>query len=147
MTAALSSLRFVDLLASFRSPTPTPGGGSASALAGAVGASLLAMVAALPKPRARTADDEKRLAAESADDFGGGGDESDGAHDDLGERPGVSRLVLGAVSDWCWISWCCHNSLNSSTGRLTPGRSPRADTGPGRFGSVICKKHCFEDEP
>ena len=63
MTASLSSLRFVDLLASFRSPSPTPGGGSASALAGAVGASLLAMVAALPKPRATTADDQTRLAA------------------------------------------------------------------------------------
>jgi formiminotetrahydrofolate cyclodeaminase len=62
MTASLSSLRFVDLLASFRSPNPTPGGGSASAVAGAVGASLLAMVAALPKPRATTADDQKRLA-------------------------------------------------------------------------------------
>ena len=40
------------LLEDFRSPTPTPGGGSAAALAGAVGVSLLAMVAALPKPRA-----------------------------------------------------------------------------------------------
>jgi formiminotetrahydrofolate cyclodeaminase len=40
------------LLAAFRSSDPTPGGGSAAALAGAVGASLLAMVAALPKPRA-----------------------------------------------------------------------------------------------
>jgi formiminotetrahydrofolate cyclodeaminase len=40
------------LLEDFRSPAPTPGGGSASALAGAVGASLLAMVAGLPKPRA-----------------------------------------------------------------------------------------------
>ena len=39
------------LLEDFRSPAPTPGGGSAAALAGAVGASLLAMVAALPKPR------------------------------------------------------------------------------------------------
>jgi methenyltetrahydrofolate cyclohydrolase len=62
MIAPLSSLRFIDLLAAFRSPTPTPGGGSAAALAGAVGASLLAMVAALPKPRAQNADDEKRLA-------------------------------------------------------------------------------------
>ena len=34
-----------DLLAAFRSSEPTPGGGSASALAGALGASLLAMVA------------------------------------------------------------------------------------------------------
>jgi formiminotetrahydrofolate cyclodeaminase len=40
------------LLEDFRSPAPTPGGGSAAALAGAVGASLLAMVAALPKSRA-----------------------------------------------------------------------------------------------
>jgi formiminotetrahydrofolate cyclodeaminase len=43
------------LLEDFRSSAPTPGGGSAAALAGAVGASLLAMVAGLPKPRA-TAD-------------------------------------------------------------------------------------------
>jgi formiminotetrahydrofolate cyclodeaminase len=46
-----------DLLAAFRSSDPTPGGGSASALAGALGASLVAMVASLPKPRA-TSDDE-----------------------------------------------------------------------------------------
>jgi len=59
----LADQRFVDLLAAFRSPDPTPGGGSASALSGAVGASLLAMVAALPKPRAQNADDERRLAA------------------------------------------------------------------------------------
>jgi formiminotetrahydrofolate cyclodeaminase len=45
------------LLEDFRSSAPTPGGGSAAALAGAIGASLLAMVAALPKPRA-TSDEE-----------------------------------------------------------------------------------------
>ena len=50
----LTTQRVYDLLAAFRSPDPTPGGGSASALAGAVGASLLAMVAALPKPRTST---------------------------------------------------------------------------------------------
>lgn len=49
------------LLEDFRSPAPTPGGGSAAALAGAVGASLLAMVAVLPKPRASTAEDLHRL--------------------------------------------------------------------------------------
>jgi methenyltetrahydrofolate cyclohydrolase len=51
------------LLEEFRSSAPTPGGGSASALAGAVGASLLAMVAALPKPRAAAAEDLQRLKA------------------------------------------------------------------------------------
>jgi formiminotetrahydrofolate cyclodeaminase len=61
-------MRFIDqtvsdLLAAFASPSPTPGGGSAAALAGAVGASLLAMVAGLPKSRAATAEDAARLAA------------------------------------------------------------------------------------
>jgi methenyltetrahydrofolate cyclohydrolase len=46
-----------DLLAAFRSPDPTPGGGSAAALGGAAGASLLAMVAALPKPQASSDED------------------------------------------------------------------------------------------
>jgi formiminotetrahydrofolate cyclodeaminase len=46
-----------DLLAAFRSSDPTPGGGSASALAGAIGASLIAMVSSLPKPRASSDDD------------------------------------------------------------------------------------------
>jgi formiminotetrahydrofolate cyclodeaminase len=52
-----------DLLARFRSPDPTPGGGSASALAGAIGASLLAMVAALPKSKAATEEDVERLSS------------------------------------------------------------------------------------
>lgn len=51
------------LLAAFRSSEPTPGGGSAAALAGAVGASLLAMVAGLPKPRAASDDEQRQLAA------------------------------------------------------------------------------------
>ena len=59
---ALSDQRLVDLLAAFRSSEPTPGGGSASALGGAIGASLLAMVAGLPKPRTRTPDEERQLA-------------------------------------------------------------------------------------
>lgn len=62
----LAEQRFTELLAAFRSPDPTPGGGSASALSGAVGTSLLAMVAGLPKPRAHSPDDEKRLAAAKA---------------------------------------------------------------------------------
>ena len=57
----LTSMTVSDLLAAFRSPEPTPGGGSASALAGAVGASLLAMVAGLPKSKASGDDDLKRL--------------------------------------------------------------------------------------
>jgi formiminotetrahydrofolate cyclodeaminase len=48
-------------LEAVRSPTPTPGGGSAAALAGAVGASLLAMVAGLPKHQAATEEDAQRL--------------------------------------------------------------------------------------
>jgi len=57
----LSERTVIDLLAAFRSPDPTPGGGSAAALTGAVGASLLAMVAALPKTRASGAADEEIL--------------------------------------------------------------------------------------
>ena len=53
-----------DLLASFASPDPTPGGGSASAVAGALGAALLTMVAALPKTR--TGSDEDRAALRTA---------------------------------------------------------------------------------
>jgi formiminotetrahydrofolate cyclodeaminase len=59
----LTDHTITSLLAAFRSPEPTPGGGSAAALAGAMGASLLAMVAGLPKSRAATAEDAARLAA------------------------------------------------------------------------------------
>lgn len=52
-----------EFLAAVRSPDPTPGGGSAAALAGAMGASLLAMVAGLPKSRAATEADAARLRA------------------------------------------------------------------------------------
>lgn len=53
------------LLDAFASSDPTPGGGSASALAGAIGVSLLAMVAGMPKnktntPEAREALDQAR---------------------------------------------------------------------------------------
>jgi formiminotetrahydrofolate cyclodeaminase len=59
MTLAGKSLS--TLLEEFRSAAPTPGGGSAAALAGALGASLLAMVASLPKPRATIDADLQRL--------------------------------------------------------------------------------------
>jgi formiminotetrahydrofolate cyclodeaminase len=49
------------LLAEFRSSAATPGGGSAAALAGALGASLFTMVANLPKPRAATESELQKL--------------------------------------------------------------------------------------
>lgn len=62
----LTDKTVTDLLEAFRSPDPTPGGGSAAALAGAIGASLLAMVAGLPKPRAASEEDVERLRAAGA---------------------------------------------------------------------------------
>ena len=54
--ADVSVSEFLNALAS---PTPTPGGGTAAAFAGAMGASLLAMVAGLT--RTRTGADDERL--------------------------------------------------------------------------------------
>jgi formiminotetrahydrofolate cyclodeaminase len=59
---ALTDLTVQELIAAFRSADPTPGGGSAAALAGAVGAALLAMVASLNRPRASTPEEVGRLA-------------------------------------------------------------------------------------
>jgi formiminotetrahydrofolate cyclodeaminase len=50
------------LLEAFSTPAPTPGGGSASALAGALGASLLAMVAGMTNTREGSAHDPALLA-------------------------------------------------------------------------------------
>lgn len=61
MTLIDKSVR--ELLNAFASSDPTPGGGSASALASAVGASLLMMVASLPKTRSNTDEDRSALAA------------------------------------------------------------------------------------
>src|SRR5256885_8434738 len=52
-----------DLLAAFSSSDPTPGGGSASALASAMGASLLIMVTGLPKTRNGSDEDRQALSA------------------------------------------------------------------------------------
>jgi formiminotetrahydrofolate cyclodeaminase len=62
----LIDMTVAELLAAFRSSTPTPGGGSASAFASAIGASLLAMVAGLPKARTATDADVEHLAAARA---------------------------------------------------------------------------------
>ena len=59
----LSSKPLNTLLTEFRSSAPTPGGGSAAALSGALGASLLTMVARLPKPRATAEPDLAALKA------------------------------------------------------------------------------------
>jgi formiminotetrahydrofolate cyclodeaminase len=58
-------LTVAELLDAFASNQPVPGGGSASALAGAVGASLFIMVAGLPKTRHGT-DEERRALTEAA---------------------------------------------------------------------------------
>src|SRR5262245_28063865 len=55
--------RVTELLDAFSSPDPTPGGGSAAALAGAVGASLLMMVAGLPKTKSNTPEERAALDA------------------------------------------------------------------------------------
>ena len=57
----LTSQTVAELLDAFASPDPTPGGGSAAALAGALGASLLAMVAGMPKTKAGSAADRAAL--------------------------------------------------------------------------------------
>jgi len=53
-----------DLLSAFASSDPTPGGGSAAALAASVGAALLTMVTGLPKTRSGA--DEDRVALTEA---------------------------------------------------------------------------------
>jgi glutamate formiminotransferase/formiminotetrahydrofolate cyclodeaminase len=55
-----------ELLAGFASPNPTPGGGSASALAAALGAALMRMVAGLPRTRHGSEEDRVALSAAAA---------------------------------------------------------------------------------
>jgi formiminotetrahydrofolate cyclodeaminase len=62
----LTTLALADLLDLFASNDPVPGGGSASALAGAVGASLLLMVAGMPRTKSGTPEETADLAAAAA---------------------------------------------------------------------------------
>ncbi len=63
---AYSTMALADLLDAFASQEPVPGGGSASALAGALGASLLLMVAGMPKTKSGTAEETADLAEAAA---------------------------------------------------------------------------------
>jgi methenyltetrahydrofolate cyclohydrolase len=58
----LSEFALVDLLDAFASNDPVPGGGSASALAGAIGVSLLIMVADMSKTRTGAPEETADLA-------------------------------------------------------------------------------------
>ena len=58
----LSEFALVDLLDAFASNDPVPGGGSASALAGAIGVSLLIMVADMTKTRTGAPEETADLA-------------------------------------------------------------------------------------
>src|SRR5262245_36830164 len=61
--AEMSLTQFLDALAS---SDPTPGGGTAAAVAGAIGVSLLAMVASLTKTRQQTEEAAEAMAAAKA---------------------------------------------------------------------------------
>jgi glutamate formiminotransferase/formiminotetrahydrofolate cyclodeaminase len=59
---SFSSLPLHDFLRALASAQPTPGGGTAAAIGGAMGASLLMMVSALPRTRGNTDDERATLA-------------------------------------------------------------------------------------
>ena len=61
-----SEMALADLVDAFASTDPVPGGGSAAALAGAVGASLLLMVAGIPKTRSGAPEETADLADAAA---------------------------------------------------------------------------------
>lgn len=62
----LAEFALIDLLDAFASNTPVPGGGSAAALAGALGVSLLVMAASLPKSRTGAPEEAADLAEAAA---------------------------------------------------------------------------------
>jgi len=57
----LTDRTVTSLLDAFSASDPTPGGGSAAALAGATGAALLAMVAGMPKSRTNSVEERSAL--------------------------------------------------------------------------------------
>jgi formiminotetrahydrofolate cyclodeaminase len=61
-----SEFALIDLLDAFASNAPVPGGGSAAALAGALGVSLLIMAAGLPKSRTGAPEEAADLAEAAA---------------------------------------------------------------------------------
>src|SRR5688572_33273855 len=61
-----SEMALVDLLDAFASNEPVPGGGSASALAGSLGVSLLVMVAGNPKTRTGAPEEAADLSEASS---------------------------------------------------------------------------------
>ena len=65
-TLSYSAYAVVDLLDALASNEPVPGGGSAAALAGSLGASLLVMAAGLPKTRTMAPEEATDLAEASS---------------------------------------------------------------------------------
>jgi formiminotetrahydrofolate cyclodeaminase len=65
-TRSYSEFALIDLLDAFASNAPVPGGGSAAALAAALGVSLLIMAASLPKSRTGAPEEAADLAEAAA---------------------------------------------------------------------------------
>ena len=65
-TISYSSFAVIDLLDAFASNEPVPGGGSAAALAGSLGVSLLVMAAGLPKTRTMAPEEATDIAEASS---------------------------------------------------------------------------------
>jgi formiminotetrahydrofolate cyclodeaminase len=62
-----SDMTVAGLLGALASPDPTPGGGTAAAIAGAMGTSLLVMVTGLAKSKSNTDDEKAALAGARAE--------------------------------------------------------------------------------
>ena len=65
-TPLFSTFALIDLLDAFASNAPVPGGGSAAAVGGALGVSLLIMAASLPKSRTGSPEEAADLAEAAA---------------------------------------------------------------------------------